>query len=77
MSKRLEHIQDEEIWKFLLDIKGTIKMEDIPFVNLRTSLEQTNPGSIVFYFTNGSTNDYLVRIRHLEVAHNISCRPHG
>lgn len=77
MSKRLEHIQDEEIWKFLLDIKGTIKMGDIPFVNLRTSLEQTNPGSIVFYFTNGSTNDYLVRIRHLEVAHNISCRPHG
>ncbi|GJQ08977.1 hypothetical protein GpartN1_g768.t1 [Galdieria partita] len=59
MSKRLEHIHDEEIWDFLLHIKDTIKISEIPFVDLRTNLEQTSPGSVIFCFTNESTKDYL------------------
>ncbi|GJD10539.1 tRNA (cytosine(34)-C(5))-methyltransferase [Galdieria sulphuraria] len=59
MSKRLEYVEDEEVWNFLLHVKDVIKIAEIPFINLRTSLEQTSPGSVIFCFTNESTKDYL------------------
>jgi len=62
MTRRLELIQDEKIWNFLLDVKNTVKIEDIPFDSLRTKLENTKPGSIVFGFTNENTTDYLVSV---------------